>query len=140
MNPLEPVKTSTEPVETPSYWYVTRVKIIEKKGVLTLKPMESINITNELTSAESVGNYRFPDQNAHAKFSCARGTDTLIIMGTVYGRPATKEELTVVAKQALGFDLSDWEDLTDYPERRVVAVPGRKPPSFAPQPFAAVRR
>lgn len=128
------------PVKKPSYWYATREKILCKKGILCLRPPIRLNISDELLYNESVESYRLPDRSVRAKFTCARGSDTLSIIGEVAGRPASKEILIAVANEALGFDLSDWEDLTDFPERRLIAPPGRAAPSFTPQPFIAVSR
>ena len=129
-----------QPVKKPIYWYATREKIRCKKGILCLKPLISINISDELAYTESVASYRLPDRSIRATFTCARGSDTLSIIGEVNGKPAAKEVLMLIAREALGFDVTDWEDLTDFPERRTVVPPGRAAPSFAPQPFIAVAR
>lgn len=129
-----------QPVNKPSYWYATREKIRCKKGILCIKPLISINISDELAYTESVENYRLPDRSIRATFTCARGSDTLSIIGEVNGKPAAKEVLILIAREALGFDVADWEDLTDFPERRLPAHPGRKPPSFAMPPFIAIAR
>ena len=129
-----------QPVKKPGYWYTIRESIRYNKGILCLKPPISINISDELAYTESVASYRLPDRSVLAQFTCARGSDTLSIIGEVGGRPATKEVLMLIAREALGFDVTDWEDLTDFPERRLPAHPERKPPSFAMHPFMAVAR
>ncbi len=129
-----------QPVKKPSYWYVIREKIHCKKGILCLKPLIAINIVDELSYTESVEHYRLPDRSVRATFTCARGSDTLSIIGEVDGEPAAKELLILIAREVLGFDVADWEDLTDYPERRLTNPPERKPPSFTMQPFIAIAR
>lgn len=127
-----------QPAKKPGYWYTIRESIRYNKGILCLKPPISININDELAYTESVANYRLPDRSVLAQFTCARGSDTLSIIGEVGGKPATKEVLMLIAQEVLGFDVTDWEDLTDFPERRLLTPPERKPPSFAMSPFVAV--
>lgn len=122
--------------QEPVYWYIARETGHLRKGSLILKPGIAIGIIDEQNYKDAIETYRFRDKTIRAKFEFSRGTTIIVITGEINDQPADKESLILVAKEALGFDLSLWEDITNIPESitESIARTTRKPPSFAGAP------